>query len=118
MDQKITLKNKPRLEISFAENGFEVIDDSAPKNNGVYSYSNLKSIELKKNGWFKSLLWYISWLNLIPFEPGFKNKTNLKIVLNEKILKLWLIDSDMKKAEIVKQKLNEKKPTHNRVGGQ
>ncbi len=113
MNQNIILRSKPGLEISFAENGFEVIDESAPNNNGIYSYDNLKLVELK-NAWFMSMVQivrYNTWiLNLVPFGPQIKDKAHLKIILDEKTLKLWLFNSDMEKAKAVKQLFNEKTP--------
>ncbi len=97
------LKYEPRLEIMLAENRFVVLDDSA--------YNTIKYLELNKN-WFRFLLRPLSWfLYLITFNSPGKKRTNLKIIMDKQILKLWLIDSAMEIAEVVMQKLNGKKPT-------
>ena len=108
MNQTITLRNSPKLDISLQEAGFEIVDQITPQNNGSYAYSSLMSVQLKK-GWLLSLLCYIPFFWTVPFEPAFRNRTHLKIKLAEKSLRIWLAGSDMDKAAGVKQELNSKK---------
>jgi hypothetical protein len=111
MSQIIILKNRPKLEITLQEEGFEILDNSAQSNNGIYSYSNLKSVKINKKltNWFLSIISYIP----VGFMGSAKgeiiiNKANLKIKLQKRTIKLRLKDADMTKAEFIKQKLNEK----------
>ncbi|MCM4167411.1 hypothetical protein KCTC52924_01093 [Arenibacter antarcticus] len=108
MNEKIVLKNKPKLEITIQKDGFEIMDHRTPKNNGIYTYGSLKSVEINKSC-LAAILKYIPFFWTAPFEPGFKNKTNLKIKLDHKTLMLWLIDSDLNSAATVMRKLNDKK---------
>ena len=48
MSQIIISKNRPKLEITLQEEGFEILDNSAQSNNGIYSYSNLKSVKINQ----------------------------------------------------------------------
>jgi len=113
MKQTIILRNNPKLEIALEEDRFEVSDNSAPNNNGIYPYSNLKLVELNKD-WFRSIVKYIPGFFMISaFGSNLKNRANLKITLDKQILKLRLVNANMKKAKTVTQKLNDKKSTHN-----
>lgn len=108
MNETITLRNSPKLDIRFQKDMFEIVDQLTPKNNGLYGYGSLKSVQLKK-GWLLSLLSYIPFFWTVPFEPGYRNRTHLNIELAEKNRKIWLAGSDMGKAVSVKQELNNKK---------
>ena len=108
MNETITLRNSPKLDIRLQKDMFEIVDQITPTNNGSYAYGSLKSIQLNK-GWLLSLLSYVPFFWTVPFEPGFRNRTNLNIKLAEKTLKIWLVGSDMDKAASVKQELNQKK---------
>ena len=108
MYETIILRNNPKLDIRFQKDMFEIVDQITPTNNGSYAYGSLKSVQLNK-GWLLSLLSYIPFFWTVPFEPGFRNRTNLNIKLAEKTLKIWLVGSDMDKAASVEQELNQKK---------
>lgn len=108
MNETITLRNSPKLDIRLQKNMFEIVDQLTPKNSGSYAYGSLKSVQLNQ-GWLLSLLSYIPFFWTVPFEPGFKNRTHLHIKLAEKTLRIWLMGSDMDKAASVKQELNSKK---------
>lgn len=108
MNETITLRNSPKLDISLQKDMFEIVDQLTPKNNGCYDYGSLKSVQLKK-GWLLSLLSYIPFFWTVPFEPGFRNRTHLNIKLAGKTLKIWLAGSDMNKAASIKQALNNRK---------
>ena len=45
MTETIELRNKPELKIILNTHEFEVIDASEPKNNGTYSYAEIKSVK-------------------------------------------------------------------------
>ena len=112
MDRKIVLKNKSRMEITLGENEFEILDNSTPNNNGNYSYSNLKSVEINKKwtNWFLSIISYIPVVFMGSAKGGIIiNKSNLKIELEKRTIKLRLKDAYITKAEFIKQNLNEKK---------
>ena len=116
MTQTTILRHKPRLEITFQENDFELSDHSTPDNSGIYSYSNLKSANIEKK-WTNR---FLSFLKYIPvgFMGSSKggiviNNSNLQIELKNRTLKLWLKNADMTKAESVKRILDGKKPTLN-----
>ena len=108
MNETITLRNSPKLDINLQKDMFEIVDQLTPKNNGSYTYGSLKSVQLNK-GWLFSLLSYIPFFWTPPFEPGFRNRTHLQIKLAEKTLRIWLMGSDMDKAASVKKELNSKK---------
>lgn len=115
MTQTTTLKFKPKLEVTFKENDFEILDHFNQGNSGVYAYSNLNSAIIDR----KFTNWFLSLLKSIPVGRSkgdiVINKSHLKIELKNQTLKLSLKDSDMAKAESVKQKLNEKKLLHNNI---
>ncbi|RAJ12254.1 hypothetical protein [Arenibacter echinorum] len=108
MNETITLRNSPKLDIRLQKDMFEIVDQITPQNNGVYGYGSLKAVQLNK-GWLLSMLSYIPFFWTVPFEPGFRNRTHLNIKLTGKTLKIWLAGSDMDKAASVKQALNNKK---------
>ncbi|MCM4173991.1 hypothetical protein DHD32_21200 [Arenibacter sp. TNZ] len=111
MNEIITLRNSPKLDIRLEKDMFEIIDQITPKNNGSYAYGSLMSVQLKK-GWLLSLLSYIPFFWTVPFEPGFRNRTHLNIKLGEQTLRIWLVGSDMEKAASFKRELNDKKILH------
>ena len=87
MNETITLRNSPKLDIRLQKDMFEIVDQITPTNNGSYAYGSLKSVQLNK-GWLLSLLSYIPFFWTVPFEPGFRNRRNLNIKLAEKTLKI------------------------------
>lgn len=108
MNETITLRNSPKLDIRLQKDMFEIVDQITPNNNGSYNYDSLKSVQLKK-GWLLTLLSYIPFFWTVPFEPAFRNRTHLNVKLAEKTLRIWLVGSDLDKAASVKRELNMKK---------
>jgi hypothetical protein len=118
MTETVELRKKPELKIVLNKNEFEIIDASEPKNNGIYSFGELKNAELNA----ERTNWLISVLSVIvDFLTGsgnggkFKTKSNLKLEMENRELKIWLIDADFVKAERLTVLINSKKPTHNKV---
>ncbi|WP_456865597.1 hypothetical protein [Galbibacter sp. BG1] len=111
MTETIELRNKPELKIILNTHEFEVIDASEPKNNGTYSYAEIKSVKLntEKTDWFISITSYI-----VGFFTGngnggnYKNKANLTIQLTKQIVKIWLVDTDFKKVEEISELIKNK----------
>ncbi|MBC8769320.1 hypothetical protein H4O18_15085 [Arenibacter sp. BSSL-BM3] len=108
MNETITLRNSPKLDIRLQKDMFEIVDQITPNNNGSYNYDSLKAVRLKK-GWLLTLLSYIPFFWTVPFEPAFRNRTHLNVKLAEKTLRIWLVGSDLYKAASVKRELNMKK---------
>ena len=118
MTETIKLRNKPELKIILDKNDFEIVDASEPKNNGTYSYAEIKSEKLNS----ERTNWLISTLSIIvDFLTGsgnggkFRSKANLILKMDNRNLKIWLIDADFEKAKKVIVIINNKKPTHNNV---
>lgn len=114
MNEIITIKNNPKIEFAFLDNGFELTDEQTEGNTGLYSYSNLQSIELN-NVWFPRLakwLRIITWvLNGVPYFPDAESykKANLIIHFRKKTFGIWLTDSQMAgKAKRIKKIIDEK----------
>tara|TARA_R110000744_G_C18921097_1_gene511849 strand:+ start:117 stop:482 length:366 start_codon:yes stop_codon:yes gene_type:complete len=117
MTEIIELRNQPELKIILSADGFEIIDVSEPKNTGLYSFEEIKNVELTEERTDK-LISTLSWI--LDFITGggsiagnYKNKANLKLDMVNRNLKIWLVDADFQKAQRFAQILNEKKPTHN-----
>ena len=100
MSENIILKNNPKIEFQFLENGFELIDRQTNRNSGFYSYDDLQSIDLD-NAWFPRLakwLRAITWiLNGVPFFPDSDSykKAKLTIHSEKSSLGIWLTDTSM-----------------------
>ncbi len=111
MNNSIQLRLKPKLEVILKETHFEVIDSSDPKNEGKFLYSSVESIEYQKEkiNWLVSIASYIFGIFI---ENGlgnnYKDKAYLKINLENKILKIWLTNSEMDNVELLKTKLSNK----------
>ncbi|REG88211.1 hypothetical protein [Winogradskyella sediminis] len=58
MTETVELRNKPELKFILNTDEFNVIDASEPKNNGTYSYTEIKSAELnsERTDWLISVL--------------------------------------------------------------
>ncbi len=120
MSENIILKNNPKIEFQFLENGFELIDRQTNRNSGFYSYDDLQSIDLD-NAWFPRLakcLRAITWiLNGVPFFPDSDSykKAKLTIHSGKSNLGIWLTDTSMaEKAKELKALLDKKsKPSLN-----
>lgn len=111
MKESYILNEKPLLKFILSENTFEIIDNSKMENNDSYKYKDLEEVLLKK----EKTNWLISILSLIfDISTGsatgkkFKDKPFLFFKFRTKILKIWLIDSDILKAEKMTIKLNYK----------
>ncbi|GGE02121.1 hypothetical protein [Planktosalinus lacus] len=115
MNEILELRNKPELKIILNTDEFEIVDASQPKNNGIYSFSEIKSVELnsERTDWFISTLSQITDFLMGGTGNGgnFKNKANLKLRLTDRNLKIWLNDANLRKAERVKVLINSKKPS-------
>ncbi|HCV51577.1 MAG TPA: hypothetical protein DGP89_09550 [Saprospirales bacterium] len=114
MSENIFLKNDPKIEFQFLENGFELIDRQTNRNSGFYSYDDLLSIDLD-NAWFPRLakwLRAITWIiNGVPFFPDSDSykKAKLTIHSEKSNLSIWLTDTFMaEKAKNIKEILDTK----------
>ena len=114
MSKNIILKNDPKTEFQFLENGFELIDRQTNRNSGFYSYDDLLSIDLD-NAWFPRLakwLRAITWIiNGVPFFPDSDSykKAKLTIHSEKSNLSIWLTDTFMaEKAKNIKEILDTK----------
>ncbi|WOD42389.1 hypothetical protein [Hwangdonia lutea] len=118
MTETVELRKKPELKFILNTDEFDIVDASEPKNNGTYSYAEIKKAELnaERTDWFISTLSHIAdFLMGSAVGGNFKNKANLKLKLNNRTLKIWLIDADFKKVERITELIKNKKPTHNNV---
>ena len=118
MTENVELRNKPELKFVLNMDEFDIIDASDPKNNGTYSYAEIKSAELNS----ERTNWLISILSIIvDFLSGsgnggkFKTKANLILKTDNRNLKIWLNDADYGKAENLTELIKSKKPTHNNI---
>lgn len=112
MIETVELRNKPELKFILNTDEFDIVDSSEPKNNGTYSYAEIKSAELNA----ERTNWLISTLSIIvDFLTGngnggkFKTKANLILKTETRNLKIWLNDADYGKAEKITELLNNKK---------
>ncbi|MDG1730977.1 MAG: hypothetical protein P8K68_14030 [Algibacter sp.] len=64
MIETFELRDKPELKITLSESGIEISDASQPKNNGIFLFNTIKSIELnnKKTNWFITIFSWIMYL--------------------------------------------------------
>jgi len=99
--------------VVFNTEGFELTDAFAPKNSGIYLYKNIKNVKLNKEGrnWFVTAVSLL--IDLFIFGGGTvtdneKCMTNSQLIMASKIFKIWLIDADIHKAEMVANILNKK----------
>ena len=118
MIETVELRNKPELKFILNTDEFDIVDSSEPKNNGTYSYAEIKSAELIA----ERTNWLISTLSIVvDFLTGsgnggkFKTKANLILKTKNRNLKIWLNDADFGKAENLTELIKSKKPTHNNV---
>ncbi|WP_335977689.1 hypothetical protein [Gaetbulibacter jejuensis] len=112
MTETVELRKKPELKFILNMDEFNVIDASEPKNNGAYSYTEIKSAELNS----ERANWLISILSVIvDFLTGsgnggkFKTKANLILKTEKRNLKIWLNDADYGKAEKITELINKNK---------
>jgi len=109
MNNTVELRSKPELKISLNEDGLEIIDASEPKNSGFYPYRQIRKIELntERTDWFLSAFsWVLELFSGTTVVGGnFKNKANLKLEMVNRTLKIWLVNVDFKKAEVITEKI-------------
>ena len=112
MKYSLELRNKPELKIILNREEFEVLDVSEPKNSGTYPFRQLKKVNLNaaKTNWLFS-----AFTMIVDFFVGsgvggkFKSKANLELEMENRNLKIWLIEADFEKAKKATELLNEKK---------
>jgi hypothetical protein len=112
MIESVVLRNKPELKIILNKDGIEIIDASEPKNNGVYSFGQIKNVKLnaERTNWLISVLsWVVDYLTGSATRGNFKRKASLILEMVNQTLKLWLIDADFNKAEKIAELINHKK---------
>ena len=111
MIKTITLRNKPELKCILDIDNVTIVDASAPKNNGIYQYSDIKKIMVHKEetNWFFSFITVIMDL-FMQFGNGKKytTKAYLTITLENNILKIWLNNANLQKAKEVTAFINRK----------
>ena len=112
MKETLELRNKPELKIILNMDEFEVMDISESQNSGIYSFADLKNVELneEKTNWlFSAFTLIIDLITSSNFSKKYKTKANMEVEMKNQKLKIWLMDADFKKAKIVTDMLNEKK---------
>ena len=118
MTHSIKLKQNPKVEFEFLNNGFNLIDCETKVNSGFYPYNELESVELNKL-WFPGLakvLRAITWiLNMgVPYFPDGKSykKANMILHFKRSNLGIWLTDSHMTgNARKIKQMIDHRSKT-------
>ena len=112
MTETVELRNKPELKFILNTDKFDIVDISEPKNSGTYSYAEIKNAELNS----ERTNWMISILSVIvDFITGsanggkFKTKANLTLKTEKRSLKIWLNDTDYRKAEKITELINKNK---------
>ena len=114
MDENIILKEEPKIEFQFRDNGFEVMDEETVKNSGFYTYDDLKSSDLNSAWYPRVAKWLrvVTWiLNGVPYFPSAKDykKANLILHFSDTTLGIWLTDPSMAdKSKRIKELLDEK----------
>ena len=85
MNSNFILKKNPKIEITFKDCGFELIDVQNMQNTGFYMYSDLVNIELN-NIWFPRfafLLRGLTWiLNGVPYFPDAESYSKSSLILH------------------------------------
>ena len=112
MTEIFEVRCKPELKISLNNDGIEIVDGYEPKNNGVYSFEQIKSVELnaERTNWFISILsWIVDLLAGSAVGGNFKNKASLNIKLADQDLKILLINAAIKKVERISESLHIKR---------
>ena len=107
----IKLRHKPELKFILNEKEFEIVDVYEQENSGIYSFVELKNAELNA----ERTNWLITFLSIIVgfFIGGgtskrFKEKANLNIEIENRNLKIWLINADFEAAKLVTKFLHNK----------
>jgi len=112
MTETVELRNKPELKFILNTNEFKIIDASQPKNNGTYTYVEIKNAEFntERTNWLISILSVIVDLLAASANGGkFKTKANLTLKTEKRNLKIWLNDADYGKAEKITELINKNK---------
>ncbi|ASO05239.1 hypothetical protein [Arenibacter algicola] len=112
MTETIELRNKPELKFILNTDEFNIVDASEPKNNGTFSYAEIKNVELNE----ERTNWLISILSIIvDFLTGsgnggkFRTKANIILKTDNRNFKIWLNNADFGKAKKLTELLNNKK---------
>lgn len=111
----VQLRNLPELKFIFNSTEFEIVDAVDPKNNGIYAYSAVENIELRKEqtNWLFSTFTHV--VDLLIGDAGagaggnYKTKAHFNIKLSTKYFKVWLLDIDNLKAEKIPRLFLKKK---------
>jgi len=112
MRETVELRSKPELKIILDADGFEIVDVSGPKNNGTYSFGQIRNVELNRQqtNWFISIFsWIVDLFAGSAVGGNFKSQANLKLKMVNRTIKIWLTDVDLKGAERIAELLNNKK---------
>lgn len=116
MSENIILKDNPKIEFQFLDNGFKLIDGQTERNTDFYSYHEIQSVELNKVWYPKLVKWlrYTTWLiNGAPLVGEISKKAKLVLNIRKTKLTIWLTDSEMvEKAKRLEELIN-KKINHN-----
>lgn len=118
MTERIVLKQQPKIEFQFSDQGFQLIDEQTGRNTGFYAFSDLQFIELN-NVWFPRLAKWLrifTWIfNGVPFFPDAETykKANIILHFRKKKLGMWLTSVYMAdKAKVLKELLDKKSQQH------
>ncbi len=113
MSQIVQLRNRPELKFIFNSSEFEIVDAADPKNNGVYAYSAVESIELRTEQSNCLFSIFTHALDLLIGDAGaggnYKTKAHFNIKQNTKSFKVWLLDIENLKAEKIPKLFTKKK---------
>lgn len=115
MSQIVQLRNRPELKFIFNSTEFEIVDAADPKNNGVYAYPAVESIELRTEQSNCLFSIFTHALDLLIGDAGagaggnYKTKAHFNIKLSTKYFKVWLLDADNLKAEKIPKLFTKKK---------
>lgn len=112
MKETLELRTQPELKIILNKDEFEVVDISDAQNSGIYSFTHLKGVELnaEKTNWlFSAFTLIVDLFTGSAFSKKFKSKAHMDVEMDNRRLKIWLIDADFEKAKIVTELLNGKK---------
>lgn len=114
MTESVVIKINPKVEFQFHDIGFMLIDEQTAENSGLYSYTDVQSVELNKV-WFPRLanwLRIVTWvLNGVPYFPDAETCKKAKLIIHckKKNLGIWLPDTYMAgKAKQLNELLEEK----------
>ena len=109
MSQSIVLKQQPRIEFIFNQEGFELIDQQTKRHSGFYNYADLQSVDVNHGKhprfikWLRIVTWVLNGVPLLAEASSYK-KANMMLDFKSVKLGIWLTDITMaKKARAVKE---------------